>query len=123
MIGGAAFPGYKILFQISESDNPNIQIDLTNYVDYFLYELQFNPEIKGSPCGFIVQSNCILRLVKLDGGDAETAPAPIFIYPDTMFFMNMNLEDMKDWAIWVDQNNTPGFPSPSEFTIYFMGQN
>ena len=122
MIGGAAFPGYKILYSVSSSDNPNIQVDLQGLVDNYLVELPLYPEIKGIPCGFIIQSNCILRLVKLDGGDAETAPAPIYVYPDTMFFMNMTLDNMRDWAIFVDQTNTPSNPT-SEFTFYFVGQN
>jgi len=122
MIGGAAFPGYKFLIASGVQDTGDIQINLSNYVDEYLTQIPSYTTVKGIPCGFAVQCTCILRLVKLDGGDAETAAAPIFIYPNTMFFMNMNLEDMSDWAFYIDQTNTPGAPA-SNLDFYFMGQN
>jgi len=122
MIGGAAFPGYKFLLSTGAQDTGGIQINLSDYVDEYLQSRPSNPQVRGTVCGFAVQCTCILRLVKLDGGDAETATAPIFIYPNTMFFMNMNLEDMRDWAFYLDTLNTPGTPT-SNIDFYFVGQN
>lgn len=119
MIGGAAFPGYKFLLSTGLQDTGDVQQDLSAYVDEYL---QSNTRAKGTICGFAVACTCIMRLVKLDGGDAETAPAPIFIYPNTMFYMNMTLDAMRDWAIYIDQTNTPGSPS-SYLDFYFVGQN
>ena len=121
MIGGAAFPGYKFLLHDGVQDG-SFSSDLSGWVDTYLSQKSNYPQVRGTVCGFAVQSNCILRLVKLDGGDAETAPAPIFIYPNTMFFMNMNLEDMRDWGIYTDISNTPGTPS-AYIDFYFVGQN
>jgi hypothetical protein len=122
MIGGANFPGYKFLLSSGAQDTGDTSINLSDYVSEYLFSRQSNPQIRGTVCGFAVQCSCILRLVKLDGGDAETAPAPIFIYPNTMFFMNMNLEDMIDWAFFVDTVNTPGTPT-ANIDFYFVGQN
>jgi hypothetical protein len=122
MIGGAAFPGYKFLLNTGIQDTGDVQLDLSNFVDEYLSYLPNFTQIKGTVCGFAVACTCIMRLVKLDGGDAETAPAPIYVYPDTMFFMNMTLDNMRDWAIWIDQTNTPGSPG-GYLDFYFVGQN
>lgn len=118
MIGGAAFPGYKFLNSTGGQDTGSIQVDLSSYVDDYLS----TTTVKGVPCGFAVCCTCIMRLVKLNGGDAETSPAPIYIYPNTIFFMNMTLDAMRDWAIYIDVNNTPGSPT-SNLDFFFVGQN
>lgn len=122
MIGGAAFPGYKFLLATGVQDTGDVQQNLSAYVDEYLQYIPNYTQIKGTPCGFAIQCTCIVRLVKLDGGDAETAPAPIFIYPNTMFFMNMTLDNMRDWAIYIDAANTPGVPN-GYLDFYFVGQN
>jgi hypothetical protein len=122
MIGGAVFPGYKFLYSTGGQDTGGIQFDFSAFVDEYLANIPSYTTVKGIPCGFAISCTCIMRLVKLDGGDAETAPAPIYIYPNTMFFMNMTLDAMRDWAVFIDVTNTPGSPT-SNLDFYIVGQN